>query len=400
MATTAPRWALWLLDPHDRPLAQLDDAVSWDYERRVNQVGTARLTLSRASANLLDAWPLATRLSVRLGTLDADGFWTWREDWGGLILGRRYQQPDDGRPAARYTFTAYDWLHLLRGRVVQPPAGLEFLDLDGSYADVSMKAAVRASLTAPTDPGRLYSTITVQCQADANQGGAVKYSARYERLYDVVASLAGQGGIAFDVVRTAPAPANTVEFRTYSPRRGLDRTAANGVNAPAIFTLDLGTVSDLDYSEDASSLENAVLALGAGDGAARVVTEVRDGTSVGLYDRWEGATDVRTATTTADAAAQAQPYLQAHALPEVSLSFTVPQTSPLVYGRDWDLGDRVTVQIPELGVTLEAEITVVRVQAADNVARPQVTPTIGMTRRTLLDRVADLTRGLQLRAHV
>jgi hypothetical protein len=395
----APEWALWLLDRADQPICQLDDVATWQYERRVNQVSTAQLTLSLVSPNLLDVWPFWQRLAIRVRTRTAGGAWETSEDWGGMMLTRGVAEPQEGKPALRFRFTFYHWMHYLRSRLIIPPLGQEYLSLDNLSADAACKEAVRHSLASIGGyaDARAPALIDVSVAPDDNVGGFVKYSARFERLYDVVTTLAGQGSVKFDVVRVGDAPANQVEFTTYYPLRGIDRTVGNADgNAPAIFSVELATASSVDYTEDASALANYVYAGGQGSGLSRVFSNWYDTTSMGLFDRWEAFVDARGAVDVVAVSAVAAGYVNAHCNPDTQVSFTLPQTGGLLYKRDWDLGDKVTIRIVELGVTLEAEVMAVKVIGGADTPVPLVTPTLGTPLRDFIDRVADLKRGLDL----
>ena len=389
------QWTLWLLDRADRAVAEID-AETWQYERRQNQVSTLSFTLSPASVNLEDAWERGSRVRVAMRWLDPSGVWQTADDWGGMILSRGLTKPQEGLPARRFRFTAYNWLHWLRGRLVLPPPATEYLDLNLPYADVAIKTAVRQSLTNPSDPTRLYQA-SIACQTDANQGSAVKYSARYERLYDVVTTLAGQGGIAFDIVRLGDPGDNTFEFQTYAGQRGVDRTLGNaGGNLPVIFSTMLGSATSLDWTEDALPLANVGYGGGSGEGAERIIGIARDDASIALFDAWETFVEARGAGSTADAQAIAQGVLNDRASPDQQMTFTIPQAGGAVYRRDWDLGDKVTLRVEDIGVTLEATITALRVQGSADNPRPIITPTIGTPLRTFVNRVAELNRRLEL----
>lgn len=403
MARTAQAWEAYLTDQSDRQILKLD-AQTWDYERRLNQVGESHYTLGRASPFAADAWKPAQRIIYRMGIQDvATGAWTWREDWGGITLGRRYVQTAEGAPSGQYRFTSYDWKHLLRGRKVIPPSGQEFMSLTSAHGDASMRDAVAASASAPLDATRVYRKLTLLTEAAQVLAGASQYSARYERLYDVITTLAGQSDCDFDVVReTAGAlGTNRFLFRTYFPRFGKDRTIGSTEGwSPAVFSLDLQAILTLDYNEDASQIVNRVYNLGDGEAAARVVGQADDLASQDVWDLWEDTNDVRGAGTAAAAIAAGKDYMAAHKDPDVSLSFTLPQADGLVYGLDWDLGDLVSVSIPELSVSGSMQVTAIRVSRDGDNPVPTITPTFGALKPSILSRIADLTRGLVKRQTV
>ena len=393
----APEWHIYVGDASGRRLAELD-VSEWDYERRVSQVGAAHLRCSLVSPNLADLWQLGHTILVQLSWRKAGEPWQHREDWGGWLLTRGLRTPEGGRAEAAARFTAYHWLHLLRGATLVPSPGTEYVDLDAAQADVAIKRAVRLGLTDPGPPEWRH-PLQPTCADDLAQGGAVSYSARFERLYDVVATLAGVGQVKFDMVRDRSSGA--LQFQTFAPLRGVDRTADNAAgNPPAVFDVDLSTVGNLDYTDDASALGNAVWVGGQGEGEARALDFLEDPLSIALYGRWTTFVDARTASTEAARLTAGEAALTAHAVPEPTVQFGVPATGGLMYARDWDLGDKVTVRVADVGATLHAEVVSLKVSRGPEDAVPRVVPTIGVPVRTFVDRIAELSRGLRVRQAV
>jgi hypothetical protein len=390
--TTVIGWRILALDYLDRTITEVDDYQAFWYENRLNQIGNCQLVLSPTSPNLARLAAERVRLAIQLRYRDAEGAPVLLEDWGGELIGDGLTLTEDGRPAAQFAFTGADWNYWLTSARILPPPGQDYLVLD-DLGDVAMKQAVRASLTEPADPARTLTELS--CQADLSQGAAVKYSARYESLYDVVTTLAGQGGVKFRIVRNGAIGANSFQFRTYAPYLGLDRTVGNtDGNTPVVFSAPLGSLTTLGYQRDRTGLVNVAYVGGPGEGAARTVETYADLTSLGLYRRRETFVDARGADTTAERLAEAVRVFAESAVPAEQLQLALPLTGDVIYGRDWALGDRVTVQIPELARTVHAEITAVRVeQHADGL--PRIVPTLGQY-RTLLDRFAQQARTVRI----
>jgi hypothetical protein len=399
LRTAAPALELWLLDIADRPLAELDDA-NWEYSVRLNQVSEAKFTLSRASPNLpyaLAAVTQNTGISIRARVV-SDGTTRIFEDWGGLVETVELEQPPDGRPADRYTFTARHYLDWLRWRRIIPPPGEEYHVLDNAHGDVAAKTAVRANLTDPGTSGRLNYLYT---EGDRNLGGPVNYAApRYISLYDVVTSVCGQAGLDFNIVRAA-GPGGTHPYRwgfyTYYPRLGNDRTPGNqDGNAPVVFSVELGTLSGGKWGNDRSAVANVAYVGGQGTGLDRQITTVADEASIVLNGWRETFVDARSAETYAQRVAAGTTHLALHSTATQQVSFTLPDVGNLQYRRDWGLGDVVTVRIVDLDLTLSATITEVKLARSGDAPYTHVTPTIGATRRTLFNRLADHQRELRL----
>jgi hypothetical protein len=386
-------WRILALDFQDRIICEIDDYQSFWYEKRQNQVGNCQIVLSASSPNLATLAGENIRLAFQLIYQDALKANIFVDDWGGELIGDGLVMSEDGKPTDKFSFSGADWNYWLTGRRILPPPGLAYLDLDNAFADGAVKTAIRTSITNTGVPSRNIPGLT--CSPDASQGAAVKYSARYESLYDVVTTLAGQGNIKFAIVRDGRITQNAFRFYTYYPYLGLDRTSGNqSGNAPVVFSASLQTLGTLSYQRDRTSMANVAYVGGDGEAELREVDEFADLTSLAQYRRRETFVDARSATTTAKRQAEAFRVFNTQAVPTEQLQLSLPLTGDIIYGRDWQLGDLVTVYIPELDRTINAEVTAVRVEQVSG-ASARVVPTIGQY-RTFMERLQQQARIIRL----
>ena len=104
---------------------------------------------------------------------------------------------------------------------------------------------------------------------------------------------------------------------------------------------------------------NAVYVLGDGSGATRLVQEVTDAADVAARARREIALDARQATSSAAAIDAGETELARQAAERLRLEARPPALSPLTYRLDWDVGDIVTLDLPDLSLRLDQRIEAV-----------------------------------------
>ena len=145
---------------------------------------------------------------------------------------------------------------------------------------------------------------------------------------------------------------------------GVDRSVDNGENEPVIFSQDFDNLISTDYVYDISSLRNTVLIGGEGEGEERFYSIIKNSSVTGS-DRRElflDSSSIKKTYTDDDdkektlTDAEYNQQLKAHGMQEVP-KHTIIETfdgeidltsSVLKYGRDYDLGDIVTIQDNEI----------------------------------------------------
>lgn len=240
----------------------------------------------------------------------------------------------------------------LSWREIVPPAGNDYDERTGAADDV-MKAYVRAHLGPLAVAARQYSYLMVA--ADAASAPSRTYKGRYpDNLLAALQAIGLSASVDFECVRVA----GGFEFRTYYPRRGLDKTDDNGTRPPVVFARARGNVERGSYRRAGSRVVNHVYVLGQGEGQYRTVVEREDASSKADWLRRELAVDARHLDTTAKLEERGDEELARH-LATVSLTLEAANTPNCRYGYEWDLGDLVTGVA--WGRKFDAKITAVAV---------------------------------------
>jgi len=317
------QWDLYVTNRVGSRVAVIDPYETAEVNARVNDITTWQVILpSDTEAGQLFLTDSFARLEVSLDnaawrsgpvtnierevSLDGDMVTVTGVD-DTVWLARRLAHPQPGTAAPPYSTTAYD-VHT--GNVAQVLAEL-----------VRVNAGPSATATRQV-PG-----LTVPVPAAA--GPAVSVSARWQNLLQLCQDTARPAKILFDVV--------DLEFRAYAP-------PARGV----IFSTGLETLAGWKMTATAATANKAVVA-GAGVGAARLIREASNSGSIATWGLAETFQDRRDTSDTAELDKAAAEALAAGVIP-TTVVFVPLDTEGQQFGRDWALGDTVTVRAGNLTV--------------------------------------------------
>ncbi|MGL4730322.1 MAG: siphovirus ReqiPepy6 Gp37-like family protein [Clostridium sp.] len=159
----------------------------------------------------------------------------------------------------------------------------------------------------------------------------------------------------------------TLEFEVY---KGLDRTDGQNINDKAIFSREYENVLEQDYVESIGDYKNTCLIAGEGEGLERKITCIENGTGLDRYEMYVDARDIQNTkyeddveTTIPDSEylpmliQRGEEKLDNHKSIETFDSIINVNQDNLVYKKDYDLGDIVTIFDNKWGITLDTRIT-------------------------------------------
>jgi hypothetical protein len=233
-----------------------------------------------------------------------------------------------------------DNVYLARTLAYPVPGGnfsLSDYDVRTGKAETIMKQYVDYNCGLSALPERRLLTLA----PDTGLGNTITGRARFHSLLELLQSLAlNGGGLGFNVVQVG----NALEFQVYMPG---DKTRT------ALFSPLLGNLSSFDYSsEDPES--NFVIVGGGGEGAERILLQKSDNTSVTNFGRIETFIDQRNMSDTVELNQSLDEELASKA-EKVSLNFTPVDTPQLSFGRDYGLGDKVTIVLTQPNEVISVE---------------------------------------------
>lgn len=330
-------WELYVTDRVGTRQAPIDPYETAEIIARQNDVSTWEITLpTRTDAGQWFITDSFARLEVVLDhaiwrsgpvtrlerNADIDGDMLTINGVDDTIwLARRLAHPQPATPAPPYSSTAYD------------------VHTGNAAAVLAELARVNAGPTATTD--RQVPGLTVPVPAPA--GPNITVSARWQNLLTLMQDTARPHGLIFDIT-------------------DLTFHAIPAVNRNAIFSAGLETLAAWRMIAEAPDA-NFVAVAGGGTGTARIIREAANTTSTGTWGRAETFQDRRDTTDLTELDKAATETLAA-SIPPTTVVFTPLDTDGQAFGRDWKLGDIVTViaggltvidQIREIHVTLDED---------------------------------------------
>lgn len=304
--------------------------------------------------------------------------------------GRKRGDSDGGGGTWTFTGVSDDW-YVTDARLAWPkPAALVTGQTDAYYKVTGLAAetALRQLVDVNAGPSAQASRQVphLVLEPDQARGTNVTTQARFDRLGDVLAAVATAGGLGYRVEQQA----RQLVFVIYEP--------ADHSNT-AKFSFGLGNLTDYDYEVKEPTATDVVIGAG-GDGTARhfELWTAHDAAWPDTIEAFVDRRDLDPADPATPDAIQTEALQQlAEGSASASLSVTPVDTPQLRYGRDYGLGDTITVEditdvVREVTLTSSA-------QDGD-----RVTPTVGGERATRapsiitrLARVGRRVRSIEIR---
>ena len=222
---------------------------------------------------------------------------------------------------------------------------------------------------------------------------AIRYQVTGKSLSDIFQPLSETYDIGYEVYLNMEEKA--FEFTLF---RGKDLTIGNkDGNKPVIFGTDFNNILKSEYVSDNNNYRNVAYVAGEGEGENRVVVEVKQTESAGFFRREivVDARDIQKANSISRMTDEEyNELLQQRGKEKLSELRKVESydaelmsdaKTGFVYGKDYFLGDTVSVIDKNLGVMLSAKITEATITFAED--GYTVEPTFGFGLPTLYDKL-------------
>lgn len=247
---------------------------------------------------------------------------------------------DTDNPEGTYEITGADDNIVLTERLAYPtPATSDVAaqttpyDVRTGAAETVLKGYVNANIGPGAPTVRRVPGLTVE--TDLARGNTVTGSARFTNLQELLRGLADVGELSYTVEQVGTG----LVFQVTSPA---DRSA--------YVRLDLynGRLKSSDYAYS-QPLTTRVIVGGDGDDAARTFLERTSTDSLAAETLWgrriETFVDSRSTTVTAELQAAADEVLVKDGKTQLSVTIAPSDDQTMLFGRDWNLGDKVTVVV-------------------------------------------------------
>lgn len=282
--------------------------------------------------------------------IEVDG----RSDVIGIVEYKQYTEDKDGE--GLFTIQGSEAKGILARRLIYPTAGYSY-NVEIAQASTIMQNFVNESAGSGAAIERRFPFLLID---EVTQGKNLRRQARYKNLATELEEIATVDQSGWRLYRDG----QNLRFKYV---KGLDRTSGQSVNPSVIFSDQFDNLEETDYIEDYSSYKNVAVIAGEGAGAARIVFEENPTAADGL-DRREYFVDARDIQSENIPAGELENTLRARAREKLAEVAPVQSFENGVisgnfgafrYLEDWDLGDTVTALNTKVGLTADAQITVV-----------------------------------------
>jgi hypothetical protein len=212
-----------------------------------------------------------------------------------------------------------------------PPYSSQSHDVRTGVGSTILREFVYYNIGAGARSDRQINGLTLA--ADGILGNTITGRARYINLLELLQSLAIQAGnLGFRVIQSG----SNIQFQVYA---STDKTST------AVFSPDMENLVEYSYLEEASRV-NYVWVGGGNEGTARIIVERGNSSSIQRYGRAEDFKDRRDTTDTDELYKAADEVLEKEQ--QITRLGILPiDTQGLMFRRDWDLGDKVTVIVDD-----------------------------------------------------
>lgn len=269
---------------------------------------------------------------------------------------------------------------LTKRRLVVPPA-----EADGSFgwdritadAETALRHFVANNLAMPPDGKRALPGLVLA--ENQHRGMVVPWQGRFEQLDALLRDLAEYADLGWTIT-----PDMDSKQLLFAVVPGRDLQAGNGGEAHVIISLAMGNASEIKQTLDAASLKNTAYVGGQGEDELRLILAVGTGnTGLARRECWVdgGSLDMP------DELERAGQRKLTQTETKNTLQATVMDRGVFRYERDWDLGDRVTLE----GAPGRADARVIEVRETYETGKArQISATFGDAPVTLIGALREI----------
>ncbi|WP_141434380.1 siphovirus ReqiPepy6 Gp37-like family protein [Bacillus sp. 03113] len=311
-------YKIYIRDQNLNRVGEIDDYNYLDIIPRFNGVGSFALELPT------DCKETKQLLNQRAGIIvKRDGKTLFSGDI--TSRNRKWNKDQD-----KMTFGGVDDNRKLLNLAYPVPSGnfsLQDYDIRMGAAETVMKEYIEANLGVNALAERRVQNLIIA--ADQGLGNVVTGRARFHPLIEMFSSLAISGGdLGFRIVQIG----SNLEFQVYQP---------TDLTKQAFFSPLLGNLLEFEYSNKDPETNFAIVG-GGGEGKDRILLQKSDNASITKYGRIETFIDQRNTSEISELQQSMDEELASKG-EQNSLSITPIDTDSLSFGRDYNLGDKVSI---------------------------------------------------------
>ncbi|WP_306009337.1 hypothetical protein [Bacillus sp. MMSF_3328] len=238
----------------------------------------------------------------------------------------------------------------LSQRITVPPEGQAYHRLDASVETI-MKEYVNLQAVNPVDPKRKITNLVIS--PDLERGSRTVYQTRFKQLDEELEKLSIASGLGWGIYLDI----ENKRF-VFDVFEGKDLSVSQSELSPVTFSIEFDNIKTQKYTDSGLGYKNYGYVAGQGEGAERSLVEVGNAEQTGV-ERYETFIDARDIENEADLPSRGEQKLSEFARVR-SFENTILPYSSFVYGRDWNLGDIITIQNRKAGITENLRITEIK----------------------------------------
>ena len=363
-----------ILTPTLDLLAEIDNYESLLFTRRWHEVGEFELRINRHKRH--------TELLQR-GNLIMLGSHTNKV---GIIRHREISLDEGGKGTETWLIRGIALKGIVGQRITVPPAGDSHDRVSGATETV-MKHYVNNHIVNPADVNRKIDMLVIA--TDIQRGSTISWESRFKNLAEELMEISKVSGLGWDVILDLQQ--KKWIFDVYE---GRNLTVNQTENPPVIFSPQFESLKQLSFVESDFNYRNYGYIAGQGEGEDRRVVEIGEAEGLSRIETFIDARDISEEDENQQALPENEIIAKLQQRGQQKLSeFTqdfflegqILTNSPFVYEKDYDLGDIVTIQNREWGITRDARITEIK-----EIYEPggfQIEATFGESRPTLIKKL-------------
>jgi hypothetical protein len=379
--------SIYVFDAHTAEyIGEVDAYASLIFKRSWQGVGDVQIVLDSRCA---DADLLQVGRVITVGN-------AWHK--AALLTAEKL---DGARGSRRRTLTGVELKGIAGLRLTVPPTAQEDPDALG-YDRVSgageavLRHYAARHMTSPAQAQRAFPLLALEEAADPLRGRETPWQTRYENLADVLSDIAEWCDLGWNVSMDYP---NRRWLLTVDG--GRDLTVGSGADSFVAFEEDFRNLTTSSYSYDRGKYANTLYLGGAGEDENRLVLvrcvdeehNVLEEPLSGL-SRAEEMIDVGNVELPEEVEYEGLHKYVSSFKPLRTLSAKISPTGPWAYEADWDLGDKVTVQVRDaaIGLSVRMDARVLAVEEVHERGGQRLNVTFGKEEPTIGEVVRENAR--------
>lgn len=274
------------------------------------------------------------------------------EEDAGIIEHREISVDEGGKASEDWLIKGYTLKGILRDRIVIPPIDQDNDEITAD-AETVIKHYIENNIVNPTDQLRKINNFILA--QNKKRGINTTWKSSHKNLAKELKKISLYTNLGLYM---------KLDFINksflFDVLEGRNLTQNQEANDPVLFSIDFANVKNQNYVESTLDYKNIAYVAGQGEGKDRTIEVVGDTRGLNRKEIFVDARDINTGLQERGLQ-KLQEYQQIK-----TFEGEILNTGPFKYKKDWDLGDIVTLQNKEWGITVDTRITEIKKTYSEN----------------------------------